>query len=617
MGHRQKNKQGAPKPLGDANAVRDGRQRSGGRTKTAGAAKKAAQKKEVARKVVKKVAKRPLVVAPQFLKRKRPTASSDEEDGHVEDSVEDSEGDVEMSQEDADAGEMKEKIPAAHMFNDSDNDEDAFFGNNRRNASSDNDEEEDEDEMNDEVDDEEESDDEMLDESDYEQASGAQNDEFLELSGDEEKYEENSAQSDEQDSYDDDGDSSDPDMDIEEKSRRLEARQKRDAELAEQELQLNIQETQKFTLPSGQVTERPLVEAADLVLVKERITEIIRVLNNFKDLREADRPRSDYVEQLMADLAQYYGYNDFMINKLFPLFPVAEAIEFLESNEVARPVTIRANTLKTRRRELAQALINRGVNLEPIGKWTKVGLQIFTSKVPIGATPEYLAGYYMLQSASSFLPVMALAPQENERVLDMCAAPGGKSTHIASLMKNTGCLVANDGNKERIKALAANIHRMGVSNAIVCNYDAHSFPKVMSGFDRVLLDAPCSGTGVIHKDPSVKTNKSDQDFVMLSQLQKELILSAIDSTDAGSKTGGYIVYSTCSLTIEENEDVVNYALSKRPNVKLVPTGLDFGREGFCRFKGKNYHPSMKLTRRYYPHVHNMDGFFVAKFKKLN
>ncbi len=101
-------------------------------------------------------------------------------------------------------------------------------------------------------------------------------------------------------------------------------------------------------------------------------------------------------------------------------------------------MTIRTNTLKTRRRDLAQALINRGVNLDPIGEWSKVGLKIYDSQVPIGATPEYLAGHYMLQSASSFMPVIALAPQVNEKIIDMCASPGGKTTYVASLMKNTG-----------------------------------------------------------------------------------------------------------------------------------------------------------------------------------
>lgn len=156
---------------------------------------------------------------------------------------------------------------------------------------------------------------------------------------------------------------------------------------------------------------------------------------------------------------------------------------------------------------MAQCLINRGVNLEPIGKWSKVGLQVFESSIPVGATPEYLAGHYMLQAASSFLPVIALSPQPGERCLDMSAAPGGKTTFMSAMMQNTGVLFANDASKARCKSLMANATRMGCHNVVICNHDAREFPKVMGGFDRVLLDAPCSGTGVISKDASVKVNK--------------------------------------------------------------------------------------------------------------
>jgi ribosomal RNA methyltransferase Nop2 len=317
----------------------------------------------------------------------------------------------------------------------------------------------------------------------------------------------------------------------------------------------------------------------------------------------------------LKDICSYYGYNDFLVEKLYNLFSPREAFAFFEANESPRPVVIRTNTLKTHRRDLAQALINRGVTLEPVGKWSKVGLQIFESNVPLGATPEYLAGHYILQAASSFLPVMALAPQENERVLDMAAAPGGKTTFIAALMRNTGFILANDSNKARAKALIGNIHRLGARNVVVSNIDAREFPKPMGGFDRVLLDAPCSGTGVIAKDPSIKSSKDEHDFKVLPHMQKQLILAAIDSVNHSSKTGGFLVYSTCSVTVEENEEVVQYALSRRPNVKLVDTGLSFGKEGFTSFMGKKFDPTMKLTRRFYPHVHNMDGFFVARFQK--
>ncbi|KAH6934450.1 hypothetical protein HPB50_024522 [Hyalomma asiaticum] len=332
--------------------------------------------------------------------------------------------------------------------------------------------------------------------------------------------------------------------------------------------------------------------------------------------QEEDRSRSEYLDILKCDLCEYYSYNEYLMQKFMDLFSPAELIEFLEANEVNRPVTIRANSLKTRRRDLAQALINRGVNLDPIGKWSKVGLIVYNSQVPVGATPEYLAGHYVLQGAASMLPVMALAPQENERILDMCAAPGGKTSHIAAIMKNTGVLFANELHKERCRAIVGNLHRLGVNNTVVCSYDGRKFPEVAKGFDRVLLDAPCSGTGVVSKDPAVKTNKEEKDILRCSQLQKQLILAAIDCADCSDNKPGYIVYSTCSVMPEENEWVIDYALKKR-NVKLVPTGLDFGREGLTRYREHRFHPTLNKTRRFYPHSHNMEGFFVAKLKKFS
>nr|MBE5725195.1 putativeputative ribosomal RNA methyltransferase NOP2 [Cucujiformia] len=217
-------------------------------------------------------------------------------------------------------------------------------------------------------------------------------------------------------------------------------------------------------------------------------------------------------------------------------------------------------------------------------------------------------GHYMLQGASSLLPVMALAPQENERILDMAAAPGGKASHIAAVMKNTGVLFANDANRERTKAIIGNFHRLGVINSVVTCLDGRNYPKIIKDFDRVLLDAPCSGTGVIAKDPSVKINKDAIDVQRCYNLQRQLLLSAIDCVNAKSSTGGYIVYSTCSILPEENEWVVDFVLRKR-NVKLVDTGLTFGAEGFVNYRHHRFHPTMRLTKRFHPHLHNMDGFY--------
>ncbi|KAL1418553.1 hypothetical protein MTO96_005592 [Rhipicephalus appendiculatus] len=292
----------------------------------------------------------------------------------------------------------------------------------------------------------------------------------------------------------DEEESDDEELPIEAASRKLQKRQEEDRKLAEEELKTNIAESEVFTLPSGQ----EIREGEYPFICVERIKDVTFVLNDFASRREPDRSRSEYLEILKRDLCEYYSYNEYLMQKFMDLFSPAELIEFLEANEVNRPVTIRANSLKTRRRDLAQALINRGVNLDPIGKWSKVGLIVYNSQVPVGATPEYLAGHYVLQGAASMLPVMALAPQENERILDMCAAPGGKTSHIAAIMKNTG----------------------GVNNTVVCSYDGRKFPEVAKGFDRVLLDAPCSGTGVVSKDPAVKTNKEEKDILPLLPASK-------------------------------------------------------------------------------------------------
>ncbi|KAL8810532.1 MAG: hypothetical protein Q9200_002500 [Gallowayella weberi] len=419
--------------------------------------------------------------------------------------------------------------------------------------------------------------------------------------------------------------SDDDDSDAEEKltaanfeglSKRLESAQEEEAAEAAQELQDDAFQTNIASELNDLSKATSAQLAPDLQLLRTRITDTIRILDNFSTLHDPSRSRSSYTSQLLEDICIYYGYSPYLAEKLFSLFTPNEAFAFFESNETPRPVVIRTNTLRTSRRSLAQTLINRGVTLEPVGKWSKVGLQIFESQVPLGATPEYLAGHYILQAASSFLPVMALAPQENERILEMAAAPGGKSTYIAALMKNTGILFANDSNKQRAKALIGNIHRLGAKNTIVSSHDARSFPKTIGGFDRVLLDAPCSGTGVIAKDPSIKTNKTHLDFLRLPHVQKQLLLAAIDSVDHASKSGGYVVYSTCSVTVEENESVVQYALSRRPNVRIVETGLGFGVEGFRRFRGKRFDEGMGRTRRFYPHKYNVDGFFVAKLKKV-
>ncbi|KAG6634774.1 hypothetical protein I3843_12G138700 [Carya illinoinensis] len=214
------------------------------------------------------------------------------------------------------------------------------------------------------------------------------------------------------------------------------------------------------------------------------------------------------------------------------MFPVVELLEIIEAFEKPRPIRLRPNTLKTRRRDLADVLINRGVNLDPLSKWSKVGLAVYDSQVPIGATPEYMAGFYMLQSASSFLPVMALAPQEKERIIDMAAAPGGKTTYIAALVKNSGIIFANEMKAPRLKSLTANLHRMGVTNTVVCNYDGKELPKVLGVNTAEYCWMPLAvGLGLPLKTSLLKTQKALKKYRNVPICRR-----------------GYVVYSTSNAT---------------------------------------------------------------------
>lgn len=152
---------------------------------------------------------------------------------------------------------------------------------------------------------------------------------------------------------------------------------------------------------------------------------------------------------------------------------------------------------------------------------------------------------------------------------------------------------------------------MGVTNAIITNYDGRKFPSCLKNFDRVLLDAPCTGLGVISRDPSIKVNRTVRDIYRAAHLQKELLRAAVDKC----KVGGYIVYSTCSIAVEENESVIDYIVKKR-YVKVIDSGLDIESKTYTKFKDQKFHDRIKYCVRVFPHIQNLDGFFIAKLKKM-
>lgn len=163
-------------------------------------------------------------------------------------------------------------------------------------------------------------------------------------------------------------------------SRKLDEEEELEAEEAEQELlEGETKQPRAQVLPTAEEEEEMAQGPQDVTMVRTRMIEVVKVLENFKELAEEGKSRAEYVSRLLQDICEYFGYSEFLADKLFNLFSPSEAMEFFEANEIARPITIRTNTLKTRRRDLAQTLVNRGVNLQPIGSWTKL---VYKSLIP-------------------------------------------------------------------------------------------------------------------------------------------------------------------------------------------------------------------------------------------
>jgi ribosomal RNA methyltransferase Nop2 len=258
----------------------------------------------------------------------------------------------------------------------------------------------------------------------------------------------------------DDDDDDDEELEIERETRMLDEELEAEKEEAEEEMRLTIsQNTAIYHLPTSDEVERDTDRVVPPSEIRSHIESILEVLADFKKRREQGRSRVEYVDQLGIFIAEMYGYLPELIEYFLMMLGPAETLEFVDASDKNRPLVIRTNTLKARRKDLAAALMKRGVSLDPLAAWSKVGLKIMESPVPVGATPEYLSGHYMLQSAASMCPVLALAPQPKERILDMSSAPGGKTSYMAQLMRNTGYILANDLKPERQKATVANMSR--------------------------------------------------------------------------------------------------------------------------------------------------------------
>jgi len=266
---------------------------------------------------------------------------------------------------------------------------------------------------------------------------------------------------------------------------------------------------------------------------------------------------------------------------------------------------IRLNVTNVEGKNLEERLQAIGVQLDKV-PFLETGHWVRNSKVSVGATAEYLLGFYSIQEAAAQIPATLFADLQGKTVLDACAAPGGKTVQLADLMGNTGAVVALDIKKRRLAALSNHLERCHVSNAVVYPFDARQVSRLKLKFDRVLVDAPCSGNFATDRDWFKR--RTLKDVKRNARLQREILAEAA----ACLSDDGELVYSTCSLEPEEDEVNMDWAVN---HLNLQIEEVDcHGQNGLTEVFGKRLDASVARCRRVWPG--ETQGFFVCKLKKV-
>lgn len=322
-----------------------------------------------------------------------------------------------------------------------------------------------------------------------------------------------------------------------------------------------------------------------------------------------------------AKLREKYPVKPDFRKRMEDLIGKKDSDEFFEIAYYGSPSSIRINTLKISVEECKQRLEDYGWKLDqPIEKHPEI-LIIKSRLKPgeLGKTKEHLLGYYYVQDISSMLPLLVLLPTKEDIFLDLCASPGSKTTQAAAMMENSGVLIANELSLGRISILNSNLERCGVSNAIVTKNDGVRFckrvrKKTKFVFDKILVDAPCSGEGTLRKSLKTFNMWNEKVIFNLSKIQKRLAVEALKCLSVG----GEMIYSTCTLGPEENEAVVDFLIK---NFEIEILDIEIGgiklREGVVSWRGEEYDSQVQKCRRLYPQDNNTDGFFLCKIRKLS
>jgi len=303
-------------------------------------------------------------------------------------------------------------------------------------------------------------------------------------------------------------------------------------------------------------------------------------------------------------LSVYYSFPRWMVTRWVELFGFEFTKQLLQALNEKPKLCVRVNTLKIGIEELQKILIEEGYE---VSKGLYLEEAIYFSKAQDFAESEnFKKGYFQPQDEGSLLVVRALGVQKNDKVLDAAAAPGGKTTYIAQIMENKGEIVAWDLHPHRLELINKLCERLGVTIVKTEQKDAGELDEKLVGyFDRVLLDAPCSGLGVIRRKPDIKWSKKAEDILSLRSEQQKLLKTCSNYV----KPGGIIVYSTCTIEPLENEDVIYSFLSENKNFQL---------DDLKPFLPERLHKYIKDKGmlQTYPNIHGIDGFFIARIKRI-
>ncbi|MBP2025850.1 16S rRNA (cytosine(967)-C(5))-methyltransferase RsmB [Peptoniphilus stercorisuis] len=315
------------------------------------------------------------------------------------------------------------------------------------------------------------------------------------------------------------------------------------------------------------------------------VNGMLRNILRNKDSIEVDLKGKEYLEVK-------YSHPMFYIDEILKDFSYEEAEELLKANNEKPPFTIRVNGLKTNRDDLKKSLEKQGYKVEKTNM-SKDGL-IVLDAFNIFNTKDFKDGDFYIQDEASSLVSEILNPEYGSDVLDLCSAPGGKSTHLSALMNNTGNILACDISNHKLNLIRQNIKRLETRNIKLKKSDAIAFREDFKNkFDYILVDAPCSGLGLYRRKPEIKWNRKEEDLKELSEIQRKILKNA----SMYLKKGGHLVYSTCTITKIENEDVIYDFLEKNENFEIE------------QIDDKDF---LKL----YPSLNNTDGFSIVKLKKI-